>query len=106
MAFTKNDKNINRKGRPKKGQSLTDILNYELDQKDNGQPVIKRQRIAQKLIELAEGGNLQAIIYIMNRIDGTPRQSIETFNRESNIVISFGDENDTEVDDIVTAHRT
>jgi hypothetical protein len=33
IPFVKNGPRINRKGRPKKGQSLIDILNWVLDQK-------------------------------------------------------------------------
>jgi hypothetical protein len=75
MAFSKGDKNINRKGRPKKGQALTDILNYELDQKEGG--ILYRHKIAKKLIELAEGGDIQAIKYLMDRVEGPVFQKID-----------------------------
>jgi hypothetical protein len=75
MPFTKADKNINRNGRPKKGQSLTDILNFELDQKEGG--TLKRQRIAQRLVELAEGGDFQAIRYIFDRTDGKCAETVK-----------------------------
>jgi hypothetical protein len=77
--FTKGDARINRRGRPKKGQSLTDILNYQLDQK-KGDGQLRRETIAGKLIELAEGGDITAIKYIMDRVDGRPRETVELKN--------------------------
>jgi hypothetical protein len=74
--FTKGDPRINRKGRPKKGTALTDILNYKLDQK-TGDGKFRREVVAEKLIELAEGGDVAAIKYIMDRVDGRPTESIE-----------------------------
>ena len=59
----------NRKGRPVEPDGLTDMLLYRL--KKSGS-----RRIADKLIQLAEAGNLQAIQYIYDRIEGKPRQSV------------------------------
>jgi hypothetical protein len=55
---------------------LTDILNYQLDQK-NGDGKLRREMIAGKLIELAEGGDIAAKKYIMDRVDGRPTENIE-----------------------------
>jgi hypothetical protein len=52
--FEKGDARINRRGRPKKGQALTDILNYKLDQRD-GSGKLQREAVAEKLIGLALG---------------------------------------------------
>jgi hypothetical protein len=38
------------------------------------------RKIARKLLELAENGDLAAIRELANRLDGLPRQSIETMN--------------------------
>jgi hypothetical protein len=65
----------NPNGRPKKGQAITEILNFELDELDAEKNILIRHRIAQKLIELAEGGDLQAIRYIFDRVDGKPRET-------------------------------
>lgn len=69
----------NPRGRPKKGQALTDILNYKLDQRD-GSGKMRREAVAEKLIDLAEGGDITAIRYIMDRVDGRPKETIELEN--------------------------
>jgi hypothetical protein len=74
--FKDNPTHINRKGRPKSGAALTDFLNFELDKK-NDDKILHRQLVAKKIIELAESGNIAALKYIFNRIDGMPRQAIE-----------------------------
>lgn len=59
----------NPKGRPKKGQTLSDILRKELAVK--GEDGITRQEvIMRKLIGMAEEGHMGAIREIYNRIEG------------------------------------
>ena len=58
-------------GRPKKGTALTDILNAKLD----------KEELADLLIGKARGGDVVALKYIYDRIDGRP---VETVN--SNII--------------------
>jgi len=85
MPFKKGDLNINRDGRPKKGQSLTDILAWALDQNKTlknektgeNREVLVRQALTEKLIAMGLNGDINAIKYIMDRIDGKP---IETLN--------------------------
>jgi len=74
--FEKNDPRINRKGRPKKGSALTDILNYKLDLVHKSGK-LKREAIAEKLIEAALNGDIAALKYIFDRCDGRPKESIE-----------------------------
>ena len=69
----------NPKGRPKKGESLTDILNLKLDKKNESGKLL-REVIADKLIMLAEGGDIVALKYLMDRCDGKPKESIELTN--------------------------
>jgi hypothetical protein len=84
-SFKPGDPRINRKGRPKKGQSVTDILNWELDQKrtfltaeSEKIGVIKRQVLAKKLLAKAiDEGDFAAMRYVIDRVDGTPKQSID-----------------------------
>jgi len=56
----------NPKGRPKKGETLTDALRAKID----------RDEIADKLYEIAMSGDLAALKYVYDRIDGTPKQTI------------------------------
>jgi hypothetical protein len=92
VPFVKNDPRINRKGRPKKGQSLTGILDWALDQKtkikDNeiGETMLLRQALVQKLIDKAvNDGDVTAIKYIFDRLDGKPRETIEMSETYSGI---------------------
>jgi hypothetical protein len=73
--FEKGDTRINRRGRPKKGQALTDILNYKLDQRD-GSGKLQREAVAEKLIGLALEGDMTAIRYVMDRVDGRPKETV------------------------------
>jgi hypothetical protein len=65
-------------GRPKKGTCLTDILEKKLTQKKDG--IKQRELIADKLIELAIAGDIPAIKYLFDRIDGKPRETVEIGN--------------------------
>ena len=77
--FKKGDARINRRGRPKKGAALTDILNYKLDQAhESGK--LTCEVIAEKLIEAALNGDITAMKYVFDRIDGKPKENIELTN--------------------------
>jgi hypothetical protein len=73
--FVKNDPRINRAGRPKKGTALTDILNYQLDLVFKAGK-LKREAIAEKLIETALAGDVAALKYVFDRLDGKPVQAV------------------------------
>jgi len=75
--FQKNDPRINRRGRPRKGMCLTSILEKQLRKKGNGkQP--NKEAVVSALIELAlVDKDIHAIKYIMDRVDGKPRESVE-----------------------------
>ena len=92
--FEKGDPRINRAGRPKKGQCLTDILNWSLDQKKTitdtttGQKksVLLRHLLADKLISKAiKDGDVAAMKYIYDRIDGRAKETIDISTPKSNI---------------------
>jgi len=82
--FREHPENINRKGRPKRGETFTDIILTELSKEnvtvktETGVEMISaRDAVARKLIALAvQEGNFHAIKYLMDRIDGSPRQMI------------------------------
>lgn len=81
----------NPKGRPLKEYCLTDILKEQGDKNDPANDRIKRKEaIAQKLWDMAMEGDVTALKYIYDRIDGKPLQTIEghidadiTVSRES-----------------------
>jgi hypothetical protein len=92
--FVKGDPRINRKGRPKRGECLTDILDWALDQKrktkneETGEEktLLLRQMLAQRLIHKAvDEGDVPAIRYIYDRIDGKPKESIEVSEKRDDI---------------------
>ena len=77
--FDKRPQDINRKGRPKKGETLTDILKAfgELPDVDFGGAKIERNKaLAQKLWQKALEGDFNSIKYIYDRIDGTAIQKM------------------------------
>ena len=57
----------NRNGRPRKDRELTAALTTTVDKK----------KLAEKLWAMAQAGDMQAIKYIYDRIEGTPTQRIE-----------------------------
>lgn len=63
----------NPRGRPTQPITLTDTLLWRLGRSG-------AREIADKLIELAQAGNLQAIQYIYDRIEGKPRQQVAHSN--------------------------
>jgi hypothetical protein len=94
IPFVKGDTRINRKGRPRKGQSLTDILDWALDQKrkikneETGEDksLLLRQMLAQRLIHKAvDEGDVPAIKYIFDRLDGKPKETVEVTEKRDDI---------------------
>ena len=59
--------NINRNGRPPKGETLTDALEATID----------KQELANQLNRLVLAGDLGAIKYAYDRIIGTPKQTVD-----------------------------
>ena len=88
--FEKGDVRINRKGRPRKGSALTDILNFKLDQR-NDAGTLRRELVAEKLLLLAESGDFPALKYVCDRIDGRPKESIELNGVESKLKEIFNE---------------
>jgi hypothetical protein len=77
--FAANPQNINRKGRPWKGNSLTEILRKDARRRDvetrDGR-LSRAKAMSQKLWALALSGDLAAIKYIYDRLDGVPGQKL------------------------------
>lgn len=82
--FVKDDPRINRKGRPKKGQTITDEIRKELERQTLklGKSISKRKAIAKVLVELSLHGDLPAIRQLMTYIDGLPIEKHEITGAE------------------------
>lgn len=79
--FEKNPQNINRKGRPKKGQAITEILKELLDQElEDG--TTRKYLFAQKVLELALRGNESMIKLVLQYVDGMPLNKVEPEKRQ------------------------
>lgn len=82
----------NPNGRPKKEYCLTDILkeqgNIEDAVNEVGTKVSRKNAIAEKLWGMATGGDVVAIKYLMDRVDGKPLQQIEATVQEKEIDMS------------------
>jgi hypothetical protein len=96
MPFVKG-KSGNPHGRPKSGQSFTDLLKHEInirdqivENSDGSEMVITRkQAVNKKLIDLAIAGDLGAIKYIYDRIDGTPISTTNIISDELPQIVIF-----------------
>ena len=77
MTFKKGDPRINRKGRPRSGATLTDLLKEKLD----------KEKFIERLIELANSGNMKALEMIYERIDGKQKEFVEHSTDKFEIVI-------------------
>lgn len=92
--FDKRPQDINRNGRPPKEVSLTDILKElsltkeTTDRDDLGNKILIKTALANKLLDLAlKDGDITAIKYIYDRIDGKPIEKVEQEIRQSNVTI-------------------
>ena len=67
-------------GRPRVENSLSDLLRKSLKEA-HASGVTREQYIANRLLEIAEGADdqmsMNTILRIMDRLEGTPRQTIE-----------------------------
>lgn len=66
-------------GRPRKSNSMTEILNQCLEEVEmdyKGEKVNGKKMVSLKIISLAFSGDLAALKYCYDRIDGTPTQAI------------------------------
>ena len=66
-------KSGNPKGRPKKGKAMTDALRTALNKSEDGKQ--NKRAIAEKLVELARGGNVEAMKMVFERVDGKVPQT-------------------------------
>jgi len=74
----------NPKGRPKKQDCIRDMLREELagTVEVNGETITKAQFIAKKAFALAATGDLAAIKYLSDQVDGAPKQAVELSGKD------------------------
>jgi ribosomal protein L17 len=73
----------NPRGRPKKGETMTDLLREKVEiPKTAAAKLTRKEKIIEKLITLAEAGDLSALKYLFDRLDGRPKESIELTDSE------------------------
>jgi len=77
--FKKADPNINRNGRPPVESSWTGILKEITEEsvKAGDKNMTRKEVIARRLVSEAAKGESWAIKALMDRMDGTPRQSLD-----------------------------
>lgn len=74
--FHTNPERINRKGRPKKGLTLTDITKEVLEEElPSGQT--RKEALVRKVLQLAYDGDPAMIRLAWAYVDGLPKQTIE-----------------------------
>lgn len=80
----------NPKGRPKKGETFTDALREKMS----------KELLADKLYALVQDGDLGAIKYAYDRVDGRPKETIEQTIRElpEIIEVDLSEDNPTDQD--------
>ena len=69
----------NPKGRPRKDESLSDILRVQLNKRIAGgeSKKLAKEAIVEAMIRLAVNGDLTAARMIMDRTEGTPKQTAD-----------------------------
>lgn len=77
MGFQRGNTYGNRRGRPKKGATLSEFLRAELEKAYKGQAVTNKERIAEVLVKQACAGNLRAAAWLADRTEGTAPQRVE-----------------------------
>jgi len=73
MPFVKGDPLINRKGRPTKGTSMTEILREVMNERSvgfNNKKISGKEALARKMLSTALSGDVPASKYIFDRMDG------------------------------------
>lgn len=66
-------KSGNPRGRPKRGTAMADALRTVLNKSQDGKQ--NKRAVAEKLVEMARSGNVEAMKLVFDRIDGKPVQT-------------------------------
>lgn len=82
----------NPNGRPPKEKALTSILERYGEEQEDGKT--RKERLAEELWALALSGDLPAIKYIYDRLDGRPRETMDVDGSVGGtlIIVRPGDE--------------
>jgi hypothetical protein len=91
MPFKKGDPNINRSGRPKKGQSFGEIFQQVGEEFAGDSPYTRKEAIARILWKKAFDGDLKAIEILLDRMDGKARQIVEAHMKQIQINLDKDD---------------
>jgi hypothetical protein len=91
MPFKKGDKNINKKGRPRKGMSFKDEIRAQADELLMQGDLNTLQALVRVLFKKAGSGDLKAIEMLMDRLDGKPTQRVDANVKQISVVIDQAD---------------
>lgn len=93
MGWTKGQSG-NPNGRPRKNKAMSDELRRLVQGKAPGKKETNLQIITAKLMALAEAGQLDAIKYIFDRLEGRPAQAVQlTGDEKQPLRITYVDGN-------------
>lgn len=88
MPFSKDDPNINRKGRPHKGYSITEMMQKLIASKvrdeKSGKKVSVRKALGNAILKKALAGDMAAIKTVWQYMDGMPPQDITSGGEKIN----------------------
>jgi len=90
--FALNPENINRKGRAKKGMTFSDILKDYVDE-DAKKDKTRKEILIEELYKMATSGDLAALKYLIDRLDGRPKEKKE-IDLTSDVNIVYADHED------------
>ena len=106
--FEEGDPRINRKGRPKKGDTWADILEEisEMEvsvDKKTGEKITFKRAVAIKAFQEATKGNTLMFNAIMNRMSGYPKHRVEQYNLTYNMDIELSDDEEKQFKENIDA---
>lgn len=109
IPFKEGDPRINRKGRPKKGDTWADILEEISEReevivdKKTGRKITYKEAVAIRAFQEAAKGNTLMFNAIMNRMSGYPKHRIEAHNLNYSMDIELTEEEEKQFKDNLDA---
>jgi hypothetical protein len=91
MPFSNDDPNINRKGRPSKGESWAEIIREVSEKVDPLSGKKFKYLVVKALFNKAIDGDIQAIKEIGNRIDGKSPQALITASKDDKVQFGWSE---------------